>query len=207
MLPSHLADISLTEIILKYFRVAREGKSIASLHYIQVLVNQVLTDMENGIPSTPLWTHITELEKCTFTEFILFVLKVCKENFAQTNTDIIDYALEVFKSIYLKLKKHSVSENSDFVEERFNPFYDEVKQLIGNLGQTVFENQKFFKRRVGLFSVISTIWVTSDNFKYLQEIYELVAGGLRTDLRQNIPIDPVKLLRYMYDIRGLLEPI
>ena len=67
--------------------------------------------MENGSPSTCLWAHISEIEKVDFTEFVLYVLRTCKKNFEQTNTEIIDYALEVFKSIYMKLKKHSASEN------------------------------------------------------------------------------------------------
>jgi hypothetical protein len=53
------------------------------------------------------------------------------------------------------------------VEDKFNPFYSEVKQLIANLDNTVFANPKFFKRRVQLFSVISTIWISSENYKYL----------------------------------------
>ncbi len=177
MLPNSLANRSQTEIILKYFKVAQNGNTIASLHYIEVLINQVLNEMENGVPSTPLWTHISELEGCTFTDFTLYLLRVCKKNFEQTNTDLIDYALEVFKAIYMKLKKHSATENST-VEEKFDPFYNEVKELIGNLTNTVFENPKFFNRRVQLFSVISTIWIASDNYKYIQEIYNLVSGGI-----------------------------
>jgi hypothetical protein len=94
---------------MKYFKIAQQGNTMASLHFIHVLISQVLHEMENGTPSTCLWTHINEIEGCAFTDFVLYVLGVCKKHFEQTNTDIIDYALDVFKSIYMKLKKHSVT--------------------------------------------------------------------------------------------------
>ena len=53
-----MATREQTEIILKYFKVAKEGNTLACLHYIKVLVKQVMFEMDNGIPSTPLWSYI-----------------------------------------------------------------------------------------------------------------------------------------------------
>jgi hypothetical protein len=61
----------------------------------------------------------------------------------------------------------------------FLSFYDEVKILISSINSTVFANVKFFKKRVSLFSVISIIWVNTNQFAYLYEIYNLVASSMR----------------------------
>ena len=80
-------------------------------------------------------------------------------------------------------------------------FYEEVKILITNLNTTIFENVKYFKRRVELFSVISSIWVNNENIKYIYEIYNLIGRNVR----ENLTV--VNFLKYMHDIRGILETI
>ena len=74
---------------------------------------------------------------------------------------------------------------------------------------TVFENPKFFKRRVQLFSVISTIWINPENYRHLQEIYLLVSNKIQKHIEsikklENKQMDLTDFLKYIHDMRGLL---
>lgn len=76
----------------------------------------------------------------------------------------------------------------------------------------MFENPKFFKRRVQLFSVISTIWINPENYRHLQEIYLLVSNKIQKHIEsikklENKQMDLTDFLKYIHDMRGLLEPI
>lgn len=73
----------------------------------------------------------------------------------------------------------------------------------------MFENPKFFKRRVQLFSVISTIWINPENYRHLQEIYLLVSNKIQKHIEsikklENKQMDLTDFLKYIHDMRGLL---
>lgn len=73
----------------------------------------------------------------------------------------------------------------------------------------MFENPKFFKRRVQLFSVISTIWINPENYRHLQEIYFLVSNKIQKHIEsikklENKQMDLTDFLKYIHDMRGLL---
>lgn len=60
LLPEHDANIEQTKLILKFLNSAIQARSIASLHYIESLVKQILVELQDGISTTYLWKFIEE---------------------------------------------------------------------------------------------------------------------------------------------------
>lgn len=55
LLPEHDTSQEQTQLILKFFHAAVNARSIASLHYINTLLTEILTEVEDGISVTYLW--------------------------------------------------------------------------------------------------------------------------------------------------------
>lgn len=102
---------------------------------------------------------------------INFTLKKCYSNFTIPNNAILDYSLEVFKIIYTKLKKYD--------KPQFQAFYALVTEMLQNINSTIFADPNFFKKRVTFFNVISIIWLNSQDYHYIYEVYNLILKQLK----------------------------
>lgn len=153
-MPKTTANQQQTSLILKYYELAKQGDNLASLRYIKVLLTELLSDFIEGEPSAALWLNIQDLSKVSFKEFLLYNIQLCINNFRSTQAEIIDYSLDLFKSIYISLKKNEHSTFKEF-------FYSVVSNLLQNINQTIFSDPKYYHKRRAFFNVISVIWINS----------------------------------------------
>jgi hypothetical protein len=58
LLPRTSADMFQTNIILKYYNLAKDGDSLASLRFIRTLTEELMSDISHGISNTILWLNI-----------------------------------------------------------------------------------------------------------------------------------------------------
>lgn len=68
-------------MILKFYELAKNGDSIASLRYIRAFFEEVMSEFNQDIPANPLWANIQELSPTTFENFILSAINICIINF------------------------------------------------------------------------------------------------------------------------------
>lgn len=120
------------------------------------------------------------------------IIEICVRNFNTGNNEILDYSLELFKTIYTSLKKNE--------HNTFQEFYQIVHRLLQNIEGTIFSNPKFYHKRRDFFNVISLIWINSDTISYIYEIHDLVAAKLESG-------SPDSFFQYLHDITGLIEPL
>jgi hypothetical protein len=151
LLPKTQANLRQTAIILKYYELASKGDSLASLRYIKTLAEEILQDCSEGISTTNLWKNIEELSKATFQSFMMNIINICIYNFNNSCSEIIDYSLEFFKSIYTNLRKHDT--------KAFQTYYAIVKDLLSAIHKTIFVDPQYFPKRRTFFNVISVIWM------------------------------------------------
>ena len=62
---------------------------------------------------------------CSFDTFLEYNIQLCINNFRSDKSEIIDYSLELFKTIYTSLKKQD--------HDSFEKFYSLVKDLLDNI--------------------------------------------------------------------------
>ena len=133
------------------------------------------------------------MDSCTFDRFLEYNIQLCINNFRSDKSEIIDYSLELFKTIYMSLKKQD--------DYSFEKFYDLVKNLLDNINETIFANPNFYHKRRDFFNIVAIIWVNSDNIDYIYKIYSLVQDKIKADLNENT------FYQYLNDVTGLVEPI
>ena len=110
----------------------------------------------------------------SFNAFLEYNIKLCINNLQSDKNEIIDYSLELFKTIYTALKKHD--------HQSFEILYELVSDLLNKINETIFANPNYYHKRRDFFNIIAIIWVNSDNIDYIYKIYNLVQEKIKKEL-------------------------
>ena len=76
------------------------------MFFIETILNIILSDMNEGVSITSLWTHIKDITNQKFYIFMTFMIQKCLDNFMIADENLIDYSLDILKLIYEKVKRH-----------------------------------------------------------------------------------------------------
>ena len=72
-----------------------------------------------------------------------------------------------------------------------------VRELLQNIGSTIFANPKYYVKRRAFFNVISVIWINSEKISYIYEIHNLAKNKIQDGT-------PESFYQYLHDVTGLL---
>ena len=82
MLPRTQSDERQVGIINRYNTWAAQRPHIlASLHYMRTLTDCILSDMNDGEPTTTLWVNLKQHHDIQFSYYLDHVINVCTQNF------------------------------------------------------------------------------------------------------------------------------
>lgn len=196
LLPSYDTSQEQTQLILKFFHVAiheRFRQSISSLHYIQTLITQILTEVEDGVSSTYLWKFMEESLEMTFETFLTKIIEYTVSILMVPSFTLIENALELFKATFTKLCR--------IRHRSFKRYFSIVEEVSKKIDNTMLAHPEYIKLRIDYFSVISMIWITEGQVSF---VYRIITN-IRKSLGDND--DYIHFLRYLTDLTGILQPV
>jgi hypothetical protein len=109
------------------------------------------------------------------------------------NYTLIENCLELFKIMFTKLCRYR--------HKSFSQYYELVQKACGRIDQTMLAQLAYAKLRISFFSVISIIWISEGEIKFIYKVFEDIRGTL------SHTCDLAHLATYMTDVTGLLEPV
>ena len=112
VLPRTQSDERQVRLVKKHNAWAcNRPQLLASLRFMRVLADCILSDMSGSEPSSPLWVQMQREEEVHFGDYLDHVVAVCTDNFKQENLPLIRYSLEFFRMVFSHLKR---SDDSSF---------------------------------------------------------------------------------------------
>lgn len=91
---------------MKFLEAAIEARSIASLHYIQTLVEEILYEIKDGLSTTYLWKFIEETKSIGFEQFLSYIIEYAMKILTVPNYALIENCLALFKAMFSKLCRY-----------------------------------------------------------------------------------------------------
>lgn len=182
-------------LIILLLEKAINIRSIASIHFIQNIIVELLSSMKNGISTTCLWLYIKESNKfINFQSFLANILKCMMQIMVIPNEVLIDTCLSFFKTTFSALCKYR--------DKSFSLYFKLIEQLfLGGIKQTITLRTEFMRLRKKLFSIISVVWLNENQLELISQIL--------TNIRDRTHLSPdlLSFMRYLTDVTGLLKPV